>query len=884
MPQKLILVDTLSVLYRGHYALINSPLKGRDGTVTSGLNFLLKELFSLVDNNPDSLVVAVSDAPGPTFRKDLFPEYKANRSTTPEELVIQTQLARELVPLLGIPFIEEEGLEADDIIAGFSLESSLPVLVLSPDKDLLQLVTSNVSVLRPGKYGRPPTLVKEGDVIGIMGVQAEFVADYLALTGDSADNIPGARGIGPKGAVKLITQFGSISSIYENLSDIKPVSILNKLVESKDMVELSLSLTKLNLPLSDKVRKIDLNGNEPDLQKAMPLLSRLSLTKIADRFQLDLTSLSEASPVDEQFSCKVNIINNTDEVVLPGDGPVCVDTETTSVNPLDADLIGFSVTTIENESWYVPVSQSDNKDRILNSLGELLNSRGYIAQNAKYDSRVLQRHGVHLPVPSDDPYLADYLLRPDSTTHSLKKIVPHWLGKTMKTFDEASSGTGSLIGVPVETVAEYCCSDSASTLSLSKTMNTEFAKDPELEKVYREIELPLSSVLAGMENTGIGIDRDSLRAEGDMISKEIFSLMQTASDQIGRSINLASPKQVASVLFDTLQLKPVRKTSKGARSTNMTVLTKLKSEHPFVETLIEFRELSKLLNTYIEKLPGYINPQTGLIHTSFNQAVTATGRLSSSNPNLQNIPIKTSRGQEVRKCFIPPVPGHIFVTADYSQIELRILAHLAGDGILREAYSENADIHSRTAVAVFGDASPDNRRRAKEVNFSIIYGISAFGLAQRLSISRGEAAGIISRYYDTYPEVQRFYEEMVKTASETGETRTVMGRKRLFTGMSEAKGNNRKQMERAAVNSAVQGSAADIIKLAMIKVESRLRKELPSANLVLQVHDELVVTCPEEDRQRTMTILKEEMEGAFKLKIPLTVETGSGTNWLDAGH
>ena len=884
VAQKLILVDTLSVLYRGHYALINSPLKGRDGTVTSGLNFLLKELFALVDKNPDAHIAAISDAPGPTFRKELFPEYKANRSATPDDLVIQTQLARELVPLLGIPFIEETGLEADDIIAGFALGSSDPILILSPDKDLLQLVSSNVSVLRPGKYAQPPTLVKEGDVTGIMGVPARFVADYLALTGDSADNIPGARGIGPKGAVKLITQFGNISSIYDNLSDVKPVSTMKKLTESKEMVELSLKLTKLDLPLSEKIKEIDLSGTDPDLQKALPILSRLSLTKVADRFQLDLNSLPEAPPVDEEFSCKINIVSSTDEVVLPGTGPVCVDTETTSVNPLDAELIGFSVTAVEDESWYVPFSQSENKDEILNSLDKLLNSRGYVAQNAKYDSRVLQRYGVDLPVPADDPYLADYILRPDSTTHSLKKIVPHWLGKTMRTFEETSSGTGSLIGIPVETVAEYCCCDSASTLSLSRRMKEEFAKDPELEGVYRDIELPLSSVLARMENTGIGIDHDSLRIEGNLINKKIFTLMATASDQIGRSINLASPKQVASVLFDTLQLKPVRKTSKGARSTNMTVLTKLRSEHPFVETLIEFRELSKLLNTYVEKLPSYINSQTGLIHTNFNQAVTATGRLSSSNPNLQNIPIKTSRGREIRKCFIPPVPGHIFVTADYSQIELRILAHLAGEGILRDAYNENADIHSRTSEALFGDSEPEHRRKAKEVNFSIVYGISAFGLAQRLSISRGEAAGIISRYNETYPEVESFYHRMVKEADATGEVRTLLGRKRLFTGMSEAKGNNRKQMERAAVNSAVQGSAADIIKLAMIKVESRLKKELPLASLVLQVHDELVVTCPEEYRQRAVIILREEMEGAFKLKIPLIVETGSGTNWLSAGH
>lgn len=882
--QKLILVDTLSLLYRGHYAMMKSPLKGTDGTVTSGLNFLLNELLALIDANPDCLVAAISDAPGPTFRKDMFPEYKANRPPTPDDLRVQTQIARELVPLLGIPFVEKQGLEADDIIAGFALESTIPVVVLSPDKDLLQLVGSNVSVLRPGKYGQPPTLVEDGNVTEIMGVPSRYVADLLAIMGDSSDNIPGARGIGEKGAVKLIQQFGGIGDIYNNLSEVKSDSIRKKLNDSREMVELSLKLTKLDQPLPQDLKKIDLTLRKPDSDRALPILNRLALSKIADRLGLELTKKEDQSASSEQFVCRVNIVNSIDDINFPGNGPICIDTETTSVDPLKAELIGFSVTSIQSESWYVPFADLNNRQPILNSLGTLLNSRGYVAQNAKYDSRVLHRYGISLPPPSEDPFLADYILRPDARSHSLKKLVPFWLGKNMRTFDEVSSGTGSLIGIPVETVAEYCCSDSASTLALANRMSLEFANDPDLEKLYRKVELPLSSVLGGMETRGIGIDRDALRREGDLISKKIFSLMRLASEQTGRSVNLASPAQVASILFDTLGLNPVRKTSKGARSTDMTVLTKLRNEHPFVETLIEFRELSKLLNTYIEKLPEYVNPATGLIHTNYNQAVTATGRLSSSNPNLQNIPIRTSRGREIRKCFIPPADGHVFVTADYSQIELRILAHLAGEGVLRKAYNENADIHSRTAEALFGDAAPDHRRKAKEVNFSIIYGISAFGLARRLSISREEAAGIITRYYETYPEVQQFSKKMVKTAEKTGEIRTILGRKRLFTEMKAANGAARKQMERAAVNSAVQGSAADIIKLAMIKVENRLAGELPAAGLVLQVHDELVLTCPEEDEQRARSILEEEMQGAFHLEVPLTVETGSGSNWLEAGH
>ncbi len=860
--------------------MMRKPLRGSDGTVTSGLNFLLNELYSLINANPDSLVAAVSDAPGPSFRKQLYPKYKANRPPAPPDLIKQTEIARELIPLLGIPFVEQMGLEADDIIAAYAGEASVPVVVLSPDKDLLQLVTSNVSVLRPGKYGGSPTLVKHGDVAEIIGVDAEYVADFLAISGDSADNIPGARGIGPKGAVKLIRQFGGVEQIYGSVADVTPESVRKKLTDSREMVELSLKLTKLNTSLSDELKHRDLRLTEPDLERALPILQKLGLSKVAEQISHGVSG----SGVQELFSCRVNIIDDLDRLDLPGDGPVCIDTETTSADPMSAELIGFSVTSVETQSWYLHFADSLNREQVLKDLEKLLNARGYIAQNAKYDSHVLGRYGVTLPVPADDPYLADYILRPEARSHGLKNIVPVWLGKTMKTFDEVSGGTGSLTGVPVETVARYCCADSASTIALARRMSVELSGDPELEKLYREVELPLSSVLGNMESLGIGIDRDALRREGELISKMIFELMETASQQAGRPVNLASPARVASVMFDTLGLTPVRKTAKGARSTGMTVLSALRNEHPFVETLIEFRELSKLLNTYVEKLPGYVNPVTGLIHTSFNQAVTATGRLSSSNPNLQNIPIRTSRGREIRKCFIPPVKGHVFVSADYSQIELRILAHLAGEGVLRGAYRENADIHSRTAEAVFGDASPDHRRKAKEVNFSIIYGISAFGLAQRLSISRGEAAGIISRYYETYPEVESFYRKMVEYAGSNGEIRTIFGRRRLFGGINNASGNARKQMERAAVNTAVQGSAADIIKVAMIRVENRLNKELPKAGLVLQVHDELVVSCPEGQKNTAEEILKQEMQGAVQLQVPLTVETGSGFNWLEAGH
>ncbi len=882
MAEQLILVDTLSLLYRGHYAMLRHPLVGSDGTVTSGLNFLLNELVALTEKYPNSSIVAVSDAPGACFRKNIYPEYKANRPPTPIELREQTQLAREIIPLLGIPFIEKSGLEADDIIAGLSVESDLPVIILSPDKDLLQLVTENVSVLRPGKFGRSSTLVKYGEVAEVMGVPAKYVADFLAIMGDSSDNIPGAKGIGKKGAAQLINQLGSIEDIYARISEVTSKSVRSKLEASKELVLLSYSLTDLSGKLPDDLMGINFDRKAVNQESLKPYVTRLSLNKIAEKF--DVPKEENESDFVEEFTCKVNIVYSMDEIRLPGTGPVCIDTETTSLDPLKAKLIGFSLCSDSTESWYIPFLENKNQKKILTDLSKLLISRGFVAQNAKYDSRVLLNYGIVLPVPAADTYLADYILRPDARSHSLKKIVPLWLNKTMKTYAEVADNEGSLIEVPVEEVAEYCCNDSASTYALNKKMDEKFRTDSSMNYIYKNVELPLSSVLAAMENTGIGLNREVLFKENDAISKRIFELMEIATNQAGEFINFSSPKQVASLLFDKLGLKPVRKTSKGTRSTDINVLLKLRNEHPVIETLIEFRELAKLQNTYVKKLPAYINPDTGLIHTNYNQAGTGTGRLSSNNPNLQNIPIRTARGKKIRKCFIPPIPGHLFITADYSQIELRVLAHLAGDGALRAAYRNEADLHSITSIALFGDSLPENRQKAKQVNFSIIYGISAYGLSSRLSVSMGEASGIISKYFDKYPEVKEFRDKTIQYAAEKGETRTILGRKRIFTGSSGASGNAKKQLERAAVNSVVQGSAADIIKLAMINVKKRLDAELPAAKLVLQVHDELVVSAPIAELDTAKLILKEEMENAFNLEVPLTVETGSGYNWLEAGH
>lgn len=877
----LILVDSPSIIYRGHYAMIKAPLRGADGTVTSGLSHLLTELFQIASGNPNSRIAAVGDAPGPSFRNSIYPAYKANRPKTPPDIKVQIDIARELIPLLGISYVEHAGLEADDIIAGLAGQGE-SVLVVSPDKDLLQLVNDRVSVLRPGRYGGSSTLVQKGSVEDVLGVEAERVTDLLALMGDSSDNVPGARGIGAKGASDLIQRYGSVKNIYDSIECVEPLSVRKKLVDSKESVLLSMRLVKLDPSLPSELLSLDLSVRPPCVSEALPFLQRLSLNRIAEKAGVSMEA--GELPLNTPFTCMVHITDDPATAALPGSGPLAIDTETTSTDPLEASLIGFAFTTTPEECWYHHCISQGSTVKALEFVAREAIRRGFVAQNAKFDSRVLAKHGIELPPPVFDPYLADYLLRPDSGEHSLKKLVPLWLGKTLTTFDQASNGTGTLANRPVQDVAEYCCGDAASTLALYKELSAELHKDPALLKVLNEVELPLSAVLARMETMGIGLDRSALRVEGESVSREIVRLLDKAAIQLGRPVNLASPAQVSTALFDNLGLSSVRKTGRGASSTGMTVLEALRGKHPFVETVIEFRELSKLQNTYIEKLPGYVSPVTGLIHTSFNQAVTATGRLSSSSPNLQNIPIRTARGREIRRCFVPPVRGHVFVTADYSQIELRILAHLAGEGALREAYRNGEDIHRATAMAVFGSGDPESRRRAKEVNFSIVYGISPYGLSQRLAISRGEASGIIERYYRNYPEVRAFFEETVESSRISQETRTILGRKRPFPGFRDARGNARSRMERAAVNTRVQGSAADMIKLAMIRVHERLRKELPGSGMVLQVHDELVVSCPKDSWETAEAVLKQEMQSALPLDVPVTVETGWGTDWLSAGH
>jgi len=873
-----LLVDCMGILYRGHFALSRRPLVSPDGVVTSGLHHLLTELLRLLAKHRPTYCAAVFDGVSPSFRKRLYAPYKANRPPMPPELIVQADLARKLVPALGIPLIQRDTLEADDLIAGLARQASArgyATIILSSDKDLLQLVDDRTSVYRPGRPGSPGRLVTPAGVPDEMGTTAEKIPLLLALAGDSSDNVPGARGIGDKTALKLIEGVSSLGELYSSLPEM-PASIASRLAESREMVELSLRLVTLDVPLPDDILLEDAvrGGVSPE---AAAMLASLGMNKV-----IETLGIPGEGARREPYGCTPIIAGSDEPLALDVDRPVALDTETDSGNPLLARPVGMSLCSSPGRALYIPLGTGFDSES-LKPLVETMEKNGWTAQNSKFDLHVLRRLGLRPPPPSGDPYLADYLLRPEEPGHGLKAMALHWLGRKMETFEEVTA-SGSLAELPPERVAEYCCADSSAALELEIFLSEKLRADGRLHDVYKNVELPLVSVLADMEERGVGLDTGALAATGAELRERLSELASLGNEQAGRPVNLASPGQVSEVLFNELGLQSARKTPKGGLSSSMGVLISLEGSHPFVGTVIEFRELSKLLNTYVESLPRFINPETGLLHTSFNQAVTATGRLSSADPNLQNIPIRSVPGKRVRRCFIPSTPGNIFVSADYSQIELRVLAHLAGEGALREAYRNGMDIHATTARAVFGDVTPETRRKAKEVNFSIVYGISPYGLSGRLGVSRGEASGIINRYFATYPEVDAFYRNTVERAQQLGETRTILGRRRRFPELAGARGQNRRHIERMVVNTTVQGSAADIVKLAMLGVHRRFSTGLPSAHLVLSVHDELLVECPPELAEAVEMVLRDEMEGACKLEVPLSIETGRGGNWLAAGH
>lgn len=917
---RLYLVDGFALVFRAYYAMASRPLVNSRGENTQAVHNFFRMLFrALRQERPEQLVV-VFDSRGKNFRHEMYPAYKANRLKAPEELLAQLPWIIELTALLGIPHLSQEGLEADDLITAFVLRARKTgdeVRILSGDKDLMQLVDERVHMLVPS---RDPTALF--DEFGPAEVRAKFgvfptaIADYLAIVGDSSDNVPGVRGLGEKGARALLEKWESLEGIYQNLAQVSPESARRKLEEGRENAFLSYRLVRLDkeLPLSlapEDCRLGAING-----QAALSRLEELELKQLVaelERYGWLAGTQPEEAPASSQvagelFAPPKQAASQESTGLLTSEASGCrwetvttlealqaligelvrapllaLDSETTSLELHEARLLGLSFAIREGQAWYVPLGQGSlSEELVLEKLKPLLEdpSLPKVGQNIKYEYAILELRGIKLAGVVFDTMLAAYLLDPGSRVN-LDDLAARYLGRrTIRYSELVPQKEGTLLDVPLEQVTAYAAEDAEVTLALVHRLGPLLAQGG-LEGVNSTIELPLVPVLARMEIAGIGIDSARLAESSARLATRLTELESAIFAAAGSEFNLNSPKQLGNILFERLGLPPVKKTKTGF-STDEEVLLELARQHEVPRLLLEFRRAYKLKHTYLDVLPKLVQQASGRIHTSYNQGVTATGRLSSSEPNLQNIPVREEAGREIRRAFVP-AQGFLFVGADYSQIELRILAALSSDPALVAAYRAGDDIHRRTAARIFGidEAAVDRGRRniAKAINFGVIYGQTAYGLSRDLGISRSEADLFIRTWFDVYSGVREFSAAVVARASQEGQVRTWFGRVRKIPELASRNRNMRQLGERLAFNTLIQGTAADLMKLAMIGVEQRLSAECPAARLLLQVHDELLLEVPKEDAARAQTILEEEMLRPWPFELPLEIGTGIGTSW-----
>lgn len=887
--QRLYLVDGSSYIFRAYYAIRHlSNSKGEATNAVYGFTTMLLGL--LRDERPDLLAI-VFDTAAPTFRKQLYPQYKANRTAMPEDLVPQIPRIKEVVQGFNLPLLELEGYEADDIIATLARRYSrvgFNVTVVTGDKDLMQIVGDQVCLLdtMKGKISR------REEVIERFGVPPEQVLEVLGLAGDSSDNIPGVPGIGEKTAGELIRQFGSIDHLLAHIDEVKGEKRRENLRTYGDQARLSRQLVKLVDDLDIELNLTPLAQLEPDRQVLGGLFKELDFAKLHQEF-------SSVVVVHAEVEKYLAVLSESDLdamiSALSAAGRFALDTETTSLNAIEAELVGLSFAVTAGQGWYIPlghrylgVPEQLPQQLVLQKLQPLLEDPEIlkIGQNIKYDALVLRRAGITLAGAGIDTMVLSYLLYPEAKSHGLNALAAEHLNHRMIAYNEvAGSGKKQICfsEVEVEKATHYAVEDADMTLRLAEKLDPEL-QDNQLRQLFHEVEMPLVAVLTRMEWHGIRVDDRFLGT----LSVQMGQQLKIVEDEIhalaGEAFNINSPKQLGEVLFERLGLPRGKKTKTGW-STNVDVLTALASEHDIAARILEYRSLSKLKNTYTDALPKMINPVTGRVHTSFNQAVTATGRLSSSDPNLQNIPIRTAEGRRIREAFIPP-DGWQLLSADYSQVELRVMAHMADVAALKESFAVGEDIHRRTASEIFNLfpelVTDEMRRQAKTINFGVLYGMGAFSLAKDLGISRAEAQQFIDQYFARYPAVLRYLEEQKDIARKQQYVTTLLGRRCAVPDIHSKNGAIRSYAERNAINYPIQGSAADIIKVAMVKIDRRLQQEQLAARMLLQVHDELVFEAPEKELDALRELVREEMESAVILDLPLKVDIGVGRNWAQA--
>ena len=919
--KKFYLLDAYALIYRAYYGLIRSPRINSKGQNTSAIFGFLTTLNEVLQKEQPDLLAIGFDPSGQTFRHELFPEYKAQREATPEDIKKAVPIIKDLIKAYRIPILEVAGFEADDVIgtmAKAAVREGYEVRMITPDKDYAQLVEPNLLMQRPGHGNAPWEILGPQEVCEKYGLQSPLqVIDYLALMGDAADNIPGCPGVGPKTATTLLQQFGSCEDIIAHSSELKG-AVRKKIEEHVDEIKLSKVLTtiKTDVPLQYDFEQFKIE--EPDKEALRQIFTELEFRSFLTKLDGPQKS-SKSAPVElslfgseptedkgddserlfsrlENLSYEYKLVDNETEAkelanFLLTNEIFSLDTETTSIEALDAKLVGLSFSTEDFRAWYVPVSRETEKaKKILDIFRPVYENPKIlkVGQNLKYDLTVLANYGIHLSGPLFDTMLAHYLIQPE-LRHNMDYLAEIYLNYKTIHIEELigpkGRGQKNMGDLEPKDIYKYACEDADVTLRLMKPLAEELRKNS-LEEVFQNIEMPLMPVLARMERNGVVLDTETLKEVENDFTLRLQTLEKDIYELAGHEFTINSPRQVGEVLFGELKLsEKVKKTKSGQYSTSEEVLRDLHSKHPIVQKILDYRGLKKLLSTYVEALPKLINPATGHIHTSFNQAVTATGRLSSSNPNLQNIPVRGEDGREIRKAFIPEA-GEIFFSADYSQIELRIMAHLSGDEHMIEAFNAGHDVHAATAARIFHkdikDISKDERRKAKTANFGIIYGISAFGLAERMDVSRTEAKELIDSYFEMYPKIKDYISKAVDTAREKGYIETEFGRRRYLPDINSRNAVVRGYAERNAVNAPIQGTAADIIKIAMIRVQQRLDAEGCKARMMLQVHDELNFSVPTDEFDKVKRIVIEEMQGAYKMSVPLEADCGEGKNWLEA--
>lgn len=920
--EKLFLLDAYALIYRAYYAFIKNPRINSKGLNTSAILGFVNTLEEVLrKENPTHIGIAFDPA-GPTFRHEAYQAYKAQREETPEAIRQSVPIIKDIIRAYNIPILEVQGYEADDVIGTLATEAGkkgIPTYMMTPDKDYGQLVGDCVFMYRP-KYGD-----KDFEVMGVNEVKAKFdiesplqVIDMLGLMGDTADNIPGCPGVGEKTAQKLIAQFGSIENLLAHTDELKG-ALKKKVEENKEQITFSkfLATIKTDVPITLDMEALKREApNEEELRRLFEMLEFRTLIDRVLKTEQKAPSSPSAQPdlfglfaqEDtgdaknsnltrlESLSYDYQLVDNQEKMEdlaqkLLAQNFFSLDTETTGVDPITAELVGMSFSFAENQAFYVPVpANREEALKIVNIFKPAFENPHSlkIGQNIKYDLNVLAHYGVTLQGKMFDTMIAHYVLQPE-LRHGMDYLAEVYLHyetiKIEELIGPKGKKQGNMRDLPPADVYKYACKDADVTLKLKHVLEKELVENG-VEKLFEEIEMPLMPVLAYMERNGVRIDPEALKETSRHFTARMNQIEQEVYQLAGMEFNIASPKQVGEVLFDRLKIvEKAKKTKTGQYVTSEEVLESLKGKHEIVGKILEHRGLKKLLGTYIDALPQLINPATGRIHTSFNQTVTATGRLSSSNPNLQNIPIRNEDGKEIRKAFIPD-EGCEFFSADYSQIELRIMAHLSEDPHMIEAFQKGQDIHAATAAKIYKvkleDVTREQRSKAKTANFGIIYGISVFGLAERLNVDRKEAKELIDGYFENYPKVKAYMDESIRQAREKGYIETIFKRKRYLPDINSKNAVVRGYAERNAINAPIQGSAADIIKVAMIRIYRRFQEEGIRSKMILQVHDELNFSVLPEEKEKVQQIVISEMEAAYKMKAPLRADYGWGQNWLEA--